>query len=233
MKKHLGIVIVTVCAAWWGSGAGAPAFAEELDAGKMLFDSAELLNQQQEVEAKLAAIRAQQQELEAERSRLQGQAGQYNEQRQANETTCGSGSYYTMHMAQCEQERSNLSTGGADLGQKQTNVSKQLQNVTTEGEQLKAKKEQLDRQAEAMTLKLKRLELSGVAQECASRLPKDNLESMVATYQQCWDGTSSAEPHFKPKSPTGPSVGGIGPLEQMGIEDEKRRKRRAKQLEAQ
>lgn len=207
MNRSAGMAIVMVCATTLGSWFLAPAFADDMDdAAKLLLDSSRLLSERQEVEAKLAASQARAQELELERRRAKQQAEQINNERQADQSTCGLLGYQYTHLAECEQSGAQLSTRSADVDHQKYEAGRQLETTNSEVELLKARQEQLERQAEMMELKFKRLELSGTAQECVSRLPKDNLESAVAAYQQCWDGTSSAEPRFKPEQKGPPAL---------------------------
>lgn len=199
MTRYLGIAIMTVCAVFAAGGGGAPASAEEFDAAKLLFDGSKVLMEQQEIDAKLAAMQARSEEMKLDRQRMNQQAGQINSDRQVTQDTCGTAAYYYTHRMDCDQSSAELSTRSAEAGDKRDQVGRQLQATSSEVESLTARREQLKRQSEALELKFKRLELSGMTQECVSRLPKDNLESMVAAYQECWDGTSAAEPRLKPE----------------------------------
>ncbi len=214
MSRHLG-AIMTVCAVCVASG-GAPALSEEFDAAKLLFDGSKVLMEQQEIDAKLAALQARSEELKLERQRMDYQAGQINSDRQVTQSTCAAPQYYYTHRLDCDQSSAELPARSADVGDRQARVGQQLKAASSEVESLITRREQLKRQAEALEFRFKRLELSGTAQECVSRLPKENLESMVAAYQECWDGTSVAEPRLKPEkkpSKSEPESAEVGPRE--------------------
>jgi len=229
MSRHLGMAVMTVCTVF-GVNGGTPASAEEFDAAKLLFDGAKVITEQREIEAKLEALRAKTDELRSERQRINRQAEQIAGERQVNQDTCSMPAYYYTHRAECDQGGARLSTGGVEADRQRREVGQRLESTDAEVESLRARRDQLKRQAEAMERQFKQLEWSGTAQECVSRLPKDDLGSMVSAYQQCWDGTSADQPRLKPESRNVPTLT-PGPIEQMGIEDEKRRRRKARQKE--
>jgi predicted nuclease with TOPRIM domain len=222
--------LVWLLAGWavWMGGAGSTgAYAQINEASDVLNQSSTLLREQQELDARLGVNRARLEELQLEQKRMNSETERLNADREANQSLCGGVLYYTQR-AECDQQSANITNSSQNLTRQRADIGQRWKSTTAEIESLKARREKLDKEAEAMNEKLRGLELSGAAKECLARLPQGDLNARVTAYQQCWDGTSSAEPRFKQETPTAPAVEKPGPIEQMGIEEEKRRKRREK-----
>ncbi len=157
-------------------------------------------------------------------------AERINNKRQVTRDTCGTPTYYDTHRVECEPGDSRLSTRRAEADERQRAIGRRFDATTSEIESLKAQREQLNRQSETLNPTLTRLEFSGVTQECVGRQPSSGLQDRVSAYERCWDGTTADQPWLRPEMSNVPSLS-PGPIEQMGIEDEQRRRRKAKQKE--
>lgn len=230
MRTYLGLAMMTVCAAALGGGFPAPAYPDDLDAARLLSDSKRLLQEQQEIEKRLANSQARTEELRLERERMNREAERINDERQTTRDLCGTSAYYYTHRAECEQGNSQLSTRRAEVDEQQRAIGRRFEATTSEIESLKTRREQLKRQSETLDSTLKRLEFSGVTQECVGQQPSSGLQDRVSAYERCWDGTTADKPRLRPETSNVPSLS-PGPIEQMGIEDEKRRRRKARQKE--
>lgn len=88
MRAYLGLAMMTVCVAALGGGFPAPAHPDDLDAARLLSDSKRLLQEQQEIERKLANSQARTEELRLERERMSREAERINNERQTTRDTC-------------------------------------------------------------------------------------------------------------------------------------------------
>ncbi|MDE3118590.1 MAG: hypothetical protein KGO52_14835 [Nitrospirota bacterium] len=230
MRHHLGIsrlaLCVTVSVAWFIG----PAAAQNLDPSSVLYDSASVLREQQEVESKLAASRARLQDLQFQEGELNRQASENESDRSVTSTSCSTAQYYYTHRSECTSGSDRLSSDAGDIARQQSDIADQIRTTNAEVEQLTNRRQQLLRQGESMESKLKRLEISGTSRECLDRQSASGLQDMVSAYERCWDRSSASQPRFKPEPSNAPTLT-PGPIEQMGIEDEQRRRRKARQKE--
>lgn len=213
------------------AGGGTAVFAQSGNPGSVLNQSSTLLKEQQELDARISASRARLEELKREQQQLNQQSQRLNDDRQTNQSLCGSpGTYYAMR-AECDQQSQDLSNASQNLSRQQRETGQRYQSATSEADLLKKRQERLQEQAEDMKQKLGRMELSGATKDCVERLKRDDLNASVAAYQKCLDGTGGAQSQLRPEQQRFPSLDTPGPIEQMGIEDEKRRKRKAREAE--
>lgn len=232
MNRHLKFISMAGIAAVMIGLDGTSAFPQDSGALDVLKQSSTLLKEQQALDARLGNSNTRLEELKMEQQRVNEQTERLKTDRETNQSMCGGASYYVQR-AECDQQATDIANSSQNLSRQQQDLSQRRQSTTAEVESLKTRQEKLKQQTAVMDEKLKRLELSGTAaQECLARLPKNDFISKVQAYEQCWDGTSAAQPALRSEQSTGPSMEKPGPIEQMGIEDEKRRKRRAKQAEA-
>lgn len=187
-------------------GAALPAVAADYDPVGLLNQGSSLLNERQEVESRLAVEQERMRALEQDRQQLNSQRSQYLESsQQYQQGVCGTTSSYVFQ-AQCNQDRSQLSSREAELRSRQEPDARQFRETSAEVERLNAKREELQRREELMNLQLQRLEFSGTTKECVDRLPKGDLQSQISAYEQCWDRTSTAGPRMKPERSTVPTL---------------------------
>jgi predicted nuclease with TOPRIM domain len=232
MNRHLGLIGILGLVALMIGLDGSAAFPQDSGALDVLKQSSTLLKEQQALDARLGNSNARLEELKMEQQRVNEQTERLKADRETNQSMCGGASYY-IQRAECDQQITAIANSNENLSRQQRDISQRRQSTAAEVEALKMRQEKLKQQTAAMDEKLKRLELSGTAaQECLARLPRNDFSSKVRAYEQCWDGTSAAQPALRSEEPIAPSMEKPGPIEQMGIEDEKRRKRRAKQAEA-
>jgi chromosome segregation ATPase len=232
MNRHLRFISMAGLVALTIGLDGTAAFPQDSGALDVLKQSSTLLKEQQALDARLGNSNARLEELKMEQQRVNEQTERLKTDRETNQSVCGGASYY-IQRAECDQQISDIANNSQNLSRQQQDLSKRRQSTAAEVESLKARQDKIQQQTKVMDEKLKRLELSGTAaQECLARLPKDDFSAKVRAYEQCWDGTSAAQPALRSEQQTVPSMEKPGPMEQMGIEDEKRRKRRAKQAEA-
>lgn len=137
MRAYLGLAMMTVCVAALGGGFPAPAHPDDLDAARLLSDSKRLLQEQQEIERKLANSQARTEELRLERERMSREAERINNERQTTRDTCGTPAYYYTHRAECEQGSSQLSTRRAEVDEQQRAIGRRFEATTSEIESLK------------------------------------------------------------------------------------------------
>jgi hypothetical protein len=220
------LIGAAVCSLGWFC---APAFAQNQNPAGLLSKSSSLLREQQEIESKLAASQAKLQTLQSQQKLLQGEAGENQTNRAVNQENCQGSSYY-WHRGDCDLAQQQLSSREQNIQGRQGDVTEQIRSTSAEIEQLTNRRNQLMRQGESMDEQLKRLEFSGVTQECVGQQPSSGLQDRVSAYERCWDGTTADKPRFRPETSNVPSLS-PGPIEQMGIEDEKRRRRKARQKE--
>jgi uncharacterized protein YlxW (UPF0749 family) len=220
------LIGAAVCSLGWFC---APAFAQNQNPAGLLSKSSSLLREQQEIESKLAASQAKLQTLQSQQKLLQGEAGENQTNRAVNQENCQGSSYY-WHRGDCDLAQQQLSSREQNIQGRQGDVTEQIRSTSAEIEQLTNRRNQLMRQGESMDEQLKRLEFSGVTQECVGQQPSSGLQDRVSAYERCWDGTTADKPRFRPETSNVPSLS-HGPIEQMGIEDEKRRRRKARQKE--
>lgn len=230
MAKQFGLFLMTVCALSFWSWGGVAALAGDVNPSQLLNDSSSILKQQQDVESRLAESQSRRQELELERRRLLDEAGRNSDARASYSKTCESGPFTFANPSQCAFDGARISRDGTEVNRQLNDVKERTERLNSDTNQLTGQKEQLKRQADSLDSKLKQLEFSGVTKECVEQQSGKGLQGSVSAYQRCWDGTSADQPRFKSESPTS-SLPSIGPIEQMGIEDEKRRRRKAKQKE--
>lgn len=220
------LIGAAVCSLGWFC---APAFAQNQDPAGLLSKSSSLLREQQEIESKLAASQAKLQALQSQQQSLQGQAGENQRNQAVNQENC-QGSLYYWHRGDCDMAQQQLSSREQGIQGQRGDITEQIRSTSAEIEQLTNRRNQLMRQGESMDQQLKRLEFSGVTQECVGRQSSSGLKDRVSAYERCWDGTTADQPRLRPETQNVPSLS-PGPIEQMGIEDEKRRRRKARQKE--
>ncbi len=227
MMTRVGVSALIGAAVFSAGWLCAPSLAQNQDPAGLLSKSSSLLREQQEIESKLAASQAKLQTLQSQQKLLQGQASENQNNRAVNQENCQGSSYY-WHRGDCDFTQQQLSAREQGVLGRQGDVAEQIRSTSAEVEQLTNRRNQLMRQGESMEDQLKRLEFSGVTKDCVGQQGAGNLSGTVSAYERCWDGTSAAQPRFKSEAPT---LESIGPIEQMGIEDEKRRRRKARQKE--
>jgi hypothetical protein len=216
-------VWLSVCL--WG-----PALAQVSDPAQLLGKGSDLLKQQQAVESGLAEGQAKRQELERERRRLLEQAGRNSDERAAYSRTCEPGPYGYANPSQCAFDGARLSRDRSEVDRRLSEVNAQMESLGSERSRLTQQQEQLKRQADALDKQLGQVEFSGVTKECVGQQKTGGLQGTVSAYERCWDGTSADRPRYQADSPAS-SLPSVGPIEQMGIEDEQRRRRKARQKE--
>ncbi|MFM8550784.1 MAG: hypothetical protein ACKOCD_00455 [Nitrospiraceae bacterium] len=232
MIQPRGLPTVTL-GSWLAVGClGAPAWAETADPASVLSDSSSLVREQQDVESKLAETRARLQELQNRERDLNRPSRENERDRVTNSVSCSTPEYYYTHRTECTSGSDRFSSNSNDLSRQQGGLAEQLRSTNAEVERLTNRRKELMRQGESEEDKLKRLEFSGVTQECVKQQSGAGLQGAVSAYQRCWDGTSADQPRLAPETSNVPSLS-PGPIEQMGIEDEKRRRRRAREAEGQ
>jgi regulator of replication initiation timing len=226
MKRHLRFLL-TGCALLLSGVQGVPAFSQ--DASDVLKQSSTLLKEQQELDKRLGTNQVQREELDRKRFDVNRQAEQLNNDQQNNQNLCGTTASYYAHKMECDAQTSDLSQRSATVGKQQRELRERYQSTTSEEDLLKAREEQLKERAAIMDEKLKDVELSGsLARECLAQQPMNNPAERAKAYERC---SIIGQPKLKSESASIPQVEKPGPIEQMGIEDEKRRKRRARQKE--
>ncbi|MBM4132681.1 MAG: hypothetical protein FJ245_02835 [Nitrospira sp.] len=230
MTPSLGMSILLGASVWFAGWSGGPALAQSTDPSQLLGSGSNLLKQQQDVESRLAESQAKRQELEQERRRLLEEAGRNRDERATYNKTCESSVFTFANPGQCAFDGARLSRDGSEVGRQIDEVNRRMETLNSEAGRLKTQKEQLKQQADSLDSKLNQVEFSGVTKECVGQQKTGGLQGTVSAYERCWDGTSADQPRFKSESPTS-SLPSIGPIEQMGIEDEKRRRRKARQKE--
>jgi len=229
MKRHHTIAALAGCAAL--TWAGPAAFAQSGDPNSILNQSSTLLKEQQELDARISASRSRLEELKQQQQRLNQETDRLKSDRDTHQSLCGSpGTYYAMR-AECDQQSADLANAGQNLSRQQRDVGQRYQSTLSEADLLKKRQEILQQQSGEMQQKLKGMELSGATKDCVDRLKKDNLGASVSAYEQCLGRTGGAQSQLSPDQPRFPQLDKPGPIEQMGIEDEKRRKRKAREAE--
>ncbi len=228
MSRSFGLLLLAG-GTMLGAGVVADAaLALDPDPYKYLQESSSLIQQQQDIEAQLSANRAKLQELQYRRGGIQYDSGRNLEDLAITNSLCSRPDYRFGHSAECSTDSGRLSSRGSDLSQEQTATLEQIQAVNREIERLTVRKRELEMRNDSVESTLKRMEFSGMTQECIDRQPTETLRDRVSTYERCWSGTSDAQPRFK-SDPSKAPILTPGPIEQMGIEDEQRRRRKARQ----
>lgn len=229
MNRHHAIAVLAGCAvlAW----SGPAALAQSGDPNSILNQSSTLLKEQQELDARISASRSRLDELKQQQQRLNQETDRLKGDRDTHQSLCGSpGTYYSMR-AECDQQAADLANANQNLSRQQREVGQRYQSTLSEADLLKKRQEILQQQASEAQRQLNQMPLSGEARDCVERLKKDNLNASVSAYQQCLDRSSGVRSQLNPEPSRFPQLDKPGPIEQMGIEDEKRRKRKAREAE--
>lgn len=207
-----------------------PVWGQSSDPNSVLNQSSTLLKEQQELDARISASRSRLEELKQQEQRLNQETQRLQDQRETHQSLCGSSATYWSLRAECDQQNANLSNAAQNLSRQQQDVDRSYQSATSKTKALQKRQEALQQQSQEMQEKLKGLDVSSSVKECMDRMKKDNLSASVSAYQQCSEGGASAQSLLRPEERF-PSLDKPGPIEQMGIEDEKRRKRKQREAE--
>lgn len=227
MKLYRAIVTLAGLAVLAMSGL---ASAQSSDPNSVLNQSSTLLKEQQELDARISASRSRLEELKQQEQRLNQETQRLQNQRETNQSLCGSSATYWSLRAECDQQSADLSNAGQTLNRQQRDLGQSYQSATSETKALQKRQEALQQQSGDLQQKLKGLDVSSSVRDCMERMKKDNLSATVSAYQQCSEGGAAAQSQLRPEERF-PSLDKPGPIEQMGIEDEKRRKRKQREAE--